>query len=174
MVEVGAGQGTHLNFVKHSFDEYVMSDTSSEMYKAASKDHRPGVRFEEQNARQLTYANDSADRLIATHVLEHISDPHLVLKEWVRVVRPGGLLSLILPCDPGLAWRLGRYLGPRQRGISAGLPYDYYMAREHVNSIFNLLNLIRYHFAVRKEYFWPLQFIKAPDINLIYAVNIEI
>jgi ubiquinone/menaquinone biosynthesis C-methylase UbiE len=118
----------------------------------------------------LPFDDCSFNRLIATHVLEHVPFPHLAIQEWVRVLKPGGVLSLILPCDPGWAWRLGRYLGPRKQAEKAGLPYDYYMAREHINSIFNLDQLLKYHFPKREITWWPTR-LPFPDINLIYTGN---
>jgi phosphatidylethanolamine/phosphatidyl-N-methylethanolamine N-methyltransferase len=67
----------------------------------------------------LSVPSASFDRLIATHVLEHLPKPERVLREWARVVRPGGTLSLILPCDPGLARRLGRHFGPHPQAEAA-------------------------------------------------------
>lgn len=122
------------------------------------------------DAYPLNYDDSSFDRVIATHVLEHVPFPHLALQEWVRILKPRGVLSLILPCDPGMAWRFGRYFGPRGRAEMAGLPYDYYMAREHINSIFNLRQILQYHFPRRHVTWWPLR-LPFPDINLIYAGN---
>lgn len=39
----------------------------------------------------------SMDFLIAAHVIEHMRDPIGAIRAWVRVVRPGGLLYLIVP-----------------------------------------------------------------------------
>jgi ubiquinone/menaquinone biosynthesis C-methylase UbiE len=127
--------------------------------------------FEEQDASKPLYPDRSFDRLIATHVLEHLPDPVAVLHEWSRLVREGGLISIVLPCDPGLMWRLGRYFGPRRNARRAGIEYDYFMAREHINSIFNLVVQIRYHFPQVREAWYPSS-VPVPDINLFYACNI--
>jgi len=112
-------------------------------------------------------------RVIATHVLEHLINPHEILREWTRVIKPGGTLSLVLPCDPGFAWRFGRMIGVRKRAETAGLEYDYWMAREHVNSIYNLNTFINYYYKDVKATWWPLR-VPLPDLNLIYAANIKI
>lgn len=39
----------------------------------------------------------SQDFVIASHLLEHMGDPIGALKEWYRVLRPGGHLVLVLP-----------------------------------------------------------------------------
>jgi phosphatidylethanolamine/phosphatidyl-N-methylethanolamine N-methyltransferase len=172
VLEVGAGSGVHIQFVRHRFSRYVMTDFSQHMLDQ-TRCTVPGVEIQEEDATRLSFADASVDRLIATHVLEHLHKPHEVLREWVRVLRPGGLLSLVLPCDPGLLWRLGRHLGPRRAAIARGLSYDYVMAREHVNSITNLVAFIRYYFDEREEFWWPTR-LQSTDANLIYAVNIRV
>lgn len=171
VLEVGAGTLAHLPFVRHRFDRYIASDFDEAVLEAASNRALPhGVELMKLDGAALPFENDSFDRLIATHVLEHVPYPHKAVEEWVRVLKPGGVLSIILPCDPGWAWRMGRMLGPRRQAQAAGLPYDYYMAREHVNSIFNLRELLKFHFPRREVVWWPFR-IPVPDINLIYAGN---
>jgi SAM-dependent methyltransferase len=45
--------------------------------------------------------DDSYDAVLASHVLEHIANPLGALKEWARVVRPGGYVLLIVPHRDG-------------------------------------------------------------------------
>ena len=42
-------------------------------------------------------ADNSVDFVISSHVIEHFSDPIKALKEWRRVVRPGGYIFVIAP-----------------------------------------------------------------------------
>lgn len=177
VLEVGAGSGVHLSHVRHSFDEYILTDAHdamlSQLARQAGADRSCGkVTVEKQDATALTYPAASFDRLIAAHILEHIVYPEKVIREWARVLKPGGVLSIVLPCDPGIAWRLGRTLGPRRRAIKRGLSYDYVMATEHVNSITNLTAIIAHLFPERREYWWPLV-LPSTDFNLIYAANIK-
>lgn len=44
---------------------------------------------------------DAYDALLASHVLEHLADPLTALREWRRVVRPGGHVLLIVPHRDG-------------------------------------------------------------------------
>jgi phosphatidylethanolamine/phosphatidyl-N-methylethanolamine N-methyltransferase len=175
VLEVGAGSGTHLPFVRHSFDEYVVTDGSASMLaRIVTPPHLAGkVRSEVQDAAQLSFPDRSFDRLIAAHILEHVERPHRVLREWVRVLRPGGKLSIVLPCDPGILWRLGRNFGPRRRARAAGVSYDYLMAREHINPIYNLVAFIEHYFEDVRSIWWPSR-LPLADINLIYVANISI
>lgn len=171
VLEVGAGTLAHMPFVRHQFDRYIASDFDPAVVDAAKKLPVPEkVEILRLDGGKLPFEDDSFDRVIATHVLEHVPHPHDALAEWVRILKPGGVLSLILPCDPGMLWRIGRSFGPRQTAESAGLPYDYYMAREHINSIFNLHQILRFHFPRREVTWWPFR-LPVADINLIYAGN---
>lgn len=51
----------------------------------------------DDGARLGAIADGSVDFVIANHVLEHIEDPIETLEQWLRVIRPGGVLLLTLP-----------------------------------------------------------------------------
>lgn len=176
VLEIGAGTGVHCGFVRHGFDEYLLTDTSTQMLEQARADLPEAVRAKVHVAREdalaLSLPDASVDRVIAAHVLEHLYRPHEVLREWHRVLRPGGVMSIVLPCDPGLLWRFGRLLGPRRNATRAGLDYDYWMAREHVNPIGNLVVFIRHYFEDVAEVWSPFG-LPASDLNLFYACTIR-
>ena len=177
ILEVGAGTGHHFPYVKKTFSKYIMTDGSTKMLAIASEKYQSEVSFgslavERQDATRLTFSDNSVDRLIATHVLEHLPDPVNVLREWNRVVRPGGVISIVLPCDPGLFWRIGQYVGPRRSAQKMGWAYDYLQAAEHINSIFRLVVFIRHHFESIAENWYPAR-LPAPDLNLFYICHIR-
>jgi ubiquinone/menaquinone biosynthesis C-methylase UbiE len=175
VVEVGAGAGEHLGFVRHGFDQYLMTDWNDIRLQharaALPEAMRARVGVSREDATKLSLADGSVDRLIACHILEHLYRPHEVLREWNRVLRRGGVLSVLLPCDPGVLWRLGRTLGPRANAERAGIDYDYWMAREHVNPIGNLVTFIRYYFREVRETWYPSR-IPSTDLNLFYLCHI--
>jgi phosphatidylethanolamine/phosphatidyl-N-methylethanolamine N-methyltransferase len=177
VLEVGSGTGIHINFVKHSFDEYWMTDLSDMFIDkiGITKKKCPSgkVILAKEDASRLSFPDSTFDRLIAAHVLEHLYYPHVALREWVRVLKPGGILSIVLPCDPGVMWRLGRYAVARKKFISAGLDYDYWMAREHVNPINCLVSFLRYYFQDVKEKWLPFR-VPSMDANLFYIVHIKV
>eukprot|EP00620_Florenciella_sp_RCC1587_P007326 CAMPEP_0182601394 /NCGR_PEP_ID=MMETSP1324-20130603/91465_1 /TAXON_ID=236786 /ORGANISM="Florenciella sp., Strain RCC1587" /LENGTH=243 /DNA_ID=CAMNT_0024819305 /DNA_START=429 /DNA_END=1162 /DNA_ORIENTATION=- len=52
----------------------------------------------QRHGAQLHHIEDGAyDVVFASHVLEHFLDPLSALREWDRVLRPGGALLLLLP-----------------------------------------------------------------------------
>lgn len=170
VLEVGTGTGYHLPFVKHRYDHYLMTDLSSDLLAIAQEKHgsRRGLGYEIQDATNLDYEDASFDRLISVYNLEHLPSPHMVLKEWRRVLKPRGILTIAIPLDGGLAWRIGRYLSTRHRFANEGLDLDYIIAREHINPSYNLISLINHYFYNRREYWYPLK-LPIVDINLLYV-----
>jgi SAM-dependent methyltransferase len=51
----------------------------------------------------LPFYNNSLDYVVASHVLEHVANPVAALAEWYRVLRPGGLIYLVVP-DRRFTW----------------------------------------------------------------------
>jgi len=174
VLEVGAGSAPHIDYLKHEHDEYFIAETSNaalEFYKRMKN-----VKAYSYDGVNLPFEDNFFDRIIISHCLEHISEPEKFLFEAMNKLRNGGVLSISLPTDPGLLWRLGKiftkyYTAKRTYKISSN-EYDYLLATEHINSIFNLISLIRYNFKNQiKENFLPFK-IKLIDLNLFYNVHI--
>lgn len=173
VLEVGAGPGIHLKYIKHKYDCYVMTDGNPAFVSIMeSKYLDKKIIVQPEDAAKLSFEDNYFDRVISSHVLEHIQQPHIVIREWMRVLKPGGVLSLALPCDPGILWNIGRAMGPRRKAMRLGIPYDFFMALEHINPIQNLIAIIRYFYPYRKEIWWPAR-VKILNINLFYIVHIR-
>ncbi|WP_299729228.1 class I SAM-dependent methyltransferase [uncultured Tateyamaria sp.] len=72
-------------------------DLSSKMLaRAASEMQLTGLMPDLRQADILSmpFADASFDVVMAAHVIEHLPDPQLALKEMVRVLKPGGMLLL--------------------------------------------------------------------------------
>jgi ADP-heptose:LPS heptosyltransferase/predicted SAM-dependent methyltransferase len=59
---------------------------------------RPDV-FVQDAADLSVFGSQSMDFVYSSHLLEHMADPAATLKEWWRLVKPGGYLVLYLPHD---------------------------------------------------------------------------
>jgi phosphatidylethanolamine/phosphatidyl-N-methylethanolamine N-methyltransferase len=113
-----------------------------------------------------------------SHVLEHISEPENYILKVLTKLKKGGFLSISLPCDPGLLWRLGRLYQKtfhlKKKLNLSDQDYDYMIATEHVNSIFNLISILKHNFKenIVIEQFLPFKFLKSADCNLFYNLTI--
>ena len=173
VLEVGGGTGEHLHHIKHSYSTYHLTDLNSKLLDKARSiwDSNSKIIFEEADTLKLKYPDNYFDRLISMANLEHIPNPHIALKEWKRVVKPGGTISIMIPTEGGIAWNLGRYLTTRRYFQKKGLSLDYIIAREHINACYRLHALIMFYFEKRKDHWWPTG-IPTAQINLIFATQI--
>ena len=134
--------------------------------------------FKTYSGKKIPYKNNYFDRIIISHVLEHVSDPEIFVKEMMMKLKKGGILSIALPNDPGFLWRLGRFFlklfKVKKKLNITNLEYDYMIASEHINSIFNLISIIRYKYGnnIISEKYSPFK-VNIIDLNLFYIVTLK-
>ena len=174
ILEIGAGSAPHFNYMNSSYNEYHIAETSD--YAESFHKNNPKIKLVKYDGKNLPYPDATFDRIIISHCLEHILSPEEFIQEMMNKLTKGGILSISLPTDPGIAWRLGRlfiriFTIKKTYKIS-GEEFNYMNATEHVNSIFNLISIIRFNYKNSyEEHFYPLR-IKTPDFNLFYNVHI--
>ena len=95
-LEIGGAAGNAFGLNTKNVDLYASMDT---IYKKAELDHCGEALPVDIVARgdELPVTDESQDFIISSHVLEHIPDPIKALKEWHRVIRPGGYIFMIVP-----------------------------------------------------------------------------
>ena len=180
VLEIGAGTEPHLKYIKHSFKQYSFLETSKFAINFLRKKFKNNkkLKFKVYDGKKIPYKSNYFDRIVISHVLEHILEPEVFLREMMMKLKKNGILSIALPIDPGLLWRLGRfflklYRVKKEFNISK-IEYDYMIASEHVNSIFNLISIIKYIYKnnIVSEKYSPFN-VKILDINLFYIVTIK-
>ncbi len=174
ILEIGAGTAPHLPYIKHKFQHYYVAETSDfaiDYLKKAGLEKV--IKYDGKN---LPFDDAFFDRIIISHVLEHVNNPEEFIMEMMSKLKKGGILSISLPTDPGLLWRASRniikILSLNRSQKLSNMEYDYVNSIEHINSIFNLRNIIKYHYRNNiQETFLPFR-IRLPDINIFYNVHI--
>lgn len=86
----------NVNFAAQTAWEGGLRDGGEFQYASS---RRPGRQFIREATALTGLADASYDFLLSSHCLEHVANPLAALREWHRVVRPGGHLVLLLP-DP--------------------------------------------------------------------------
>lgn len=161
ILEVGAGKGQHVVFVASKYDEYVEVDIDPELaVKNPYQDSR--VTRYAQDAQDLSlFADDTFDRVIATCLLAHLEKPEQALREWRRVLKPGGGLTIYVPAEPGMLLRAGRSLVVAPKSRRFGQDHHGVVYRDHRNHYPAMRHIIRDVFKedeIRKMRF-PLPFL---------------
>jgi SAM-dependent methyltransferase len=149
VLEIGANQGEHLQYVNHKFDRYFLTDVNNSNSKTLPlSENRSGIQFQFEDARSLSFADETFDRVLCSCVLHHIDDAESAILELRRVLKVAGVADLFVSSDPGFLFRIGRYLGPVREAKKLGLDGVKRLvdARDHRNHVAALTRLIRHVF----------------------------
>jgi SAM-dependent methyltransferase len=173
VLEIGGGNGEHLDFVQHGYNQYFLTDIHMpELKEPWSNDFR--ITCEIQNAERLSFVSSSFDRVIVTCLLHHVEKPEKVMQEILRVLKPDGVATIFLSCDPGLVVRMIRSITTAREAKKEGFHgYKLMISREHRNHIASLLQMVRYVFRSHKTRisFYPF---RIPSWNLNGYVVVHI
>lgn len=89
------------SFSNKVYNYYQPRDTSgcvsACIHGGSSTQGRQGKLFEMDAVDLSPIPDDSYDVVLSSHSLEHIANPLKALKEWIRIIKKGGHIVLILP-----------------------------------------------------------------------------
>jgi ubiquinone/menaquinone biosynthesis C-methylase UbiE len=138
VLELGAGNGSHLKFVKHHWEIYLLTDVRdlkgilAPVAETGLIPMEQGVHKSFADATELRYANDSIDRIVSGCLLLHLDDQIGALEEWLRVLKPNGVIDTLIPNDQSLLIWLYRIFFSRRRARKNGFhDFDLVNAFEH-------------------------------------------
>jgi phosphatidylethanolamine/phosphatidyl-N-methylethanolamine N-methyltransferase len=174
-LEIGGGEGLHFEYVKSKYSRYLLSDIrQSELCPSARRAKESGsLTFLIQNAEELSFSASEIDRAIFACVLHHLTDPEKALCEARRVVKSGGMISIYLPCDPGILYRFLRRLFTSSKARQLGIDYELYNARQHINHYYQLWKLINHVFQKDTMVHQKFPFRIGPyDLNIFSVIHI--
>ena len=175
ILEIGPGRQLHYDYLtdKKKILKYFYLDTNLKNTNYLKKKYKSSNLF--VHLKKMSHIKkNSLDRIICSHVLEHIFNPEQFILYYYKFLKKNGTFSITLPCDPGLLWRIGRLYNYltfwKYKGVSKK-EYYYHMAHEHINPIKNLITIIKYNFKNYSESFLPFKF-ASTNLNLMYNIVI--
>jgi SAM-dependent methyltransferase len=170
-LEIGAGTGTHLPY--ELTGEYCALEGSSEL--ASQIPPREGLSVVVADCEQpLPWEENSFDRVLAIHILEHLYNLPAALDEVARVLKPDGVFSVVIPCEGGYAYSIGRRVTTKrlfERRYQ--MPYDWMIAQEHCNTAREVLGELSARFTVRRRSFFPIG-VPIVDANLTIGIELSL
>ena len=173
-IEVGPGVGGQLELEDLSRQEYHCIELRENM-SAELKRRFPTVTVTTASCQERTRYDDGYfDRAVAVHVLEHLPDLPRAISELHRLLRVGGILSMVIPCDPGIAWEFARQTSSarifRRR---YNMPYMWLMRREHINSPAEIISILKSGFDEIDRTYFPLDLIPVNTANLCLGITCQ-
>lgn len=117
-LEIGAGLGEHLFYEALSSEQrknYVALELRENMAEKIRNNH-PGVQVWVGDCQERISAQDHEfDRIIAIHVLEHLPNLPMAIKEIYRVChKKNGFFSVVIPCEGGRVYSWARKISAQR------------------------------------------------------------
>jgi len=173
VLELGCNLGEHSSFVKHPYATYKSTDYRFVDFTPINS----RIMFEVADAQNLDYSDNSFDRVIMTCVLHHLPNLISALDEMRRVAKNSAVISILLPTDPGLLYRIGKSLGPYRsaRKLSPSFDSRYFHYQQHQNHFPGLQTMIDHVFRSDsiREIRWLLPW-RFWNLNLFCVFQIRV
>jgi SAM-dependent methyltransferase len=171
-LEIGAGIGNHLACEDLAIQEYHCIELR-ENVAAELRERFPNVVVTVADCqKRLPYPDGYFDRAVVVHVLEHLPDLPSAAAELRRVLKPDALLSLLIPCDPGLAYEIARKSSAeRVFRRHFNMPYRWIARREHLNNPAEILSVLEHGFREIDREYYPLRWLPVMTLNLFIGLT---
>lgn len=149
ILEVGAGEGQHINLVRQKYGCYIATDIRENrnetfrLLESGVLPNSPGEFKSIEDATALSYSDSSFDRVIAGCLLLHLNNPLLAISEWLRVLKTGGNIDALIPNDQNLLVRMYSVFWSRRKARKLGCgDFDLVKLVEHVTYYRRVTKLI--------------------------------
>ena len=147
LLDVGCDTGALLRVARDEFGLAVLGvEVSAEAARVAREEH--GLEVQVGDLADLDLPAAGFDFITLVDVLEHLSDPRVLLGQVHRLLRPGGKVYRITPNHDALTHAIGlglyRLLGARSRGLLERLyiPYhEFYFTRSTLSRLLSQAGL---------------------------------
>jgi SAM-dependent methyltransferase len=119
VLELGCGAGQYLRALRTRRPDLDVHGVDLDSAAVKEAQTVPGADCRQADAAQLPYPEGRFAAVVGFDILEHVARPERVLAEAARVLSPGGLLHLYVPCEgnPGTVYvRRGHGLKARWGG----------------------------------------------------------
>ena len=166
VLELGAGSLDHCKFVKHAFEIYLSTDIRTIKNDSLVEiepgliPNQSGSYKSKADARELAYSTNSINRIVTGCLLLHLDNPLIALVEWLRVLKPGGVIDTVIPNDQSLLVKFYRSLYSRRKSKRLGfVDFDLVNAFEHCSYYERVFLLVKATFPVQQ-----FEFVHYPPI----------
>jgi len=170
-LEIGAGIGEHLNYEDLNSQDYHVVELRENMVDRL-KDRFPKIHAAVGDCQtRLPYDDNTFDRVLAIHVLEHLPNLPAALDEIYRVLKPDAQFTVVIPCEGGLAYSLARQISAKpifEKRYQQS--YDWFIKSEHINFPSEILDELKRRYRKVSSHYFPL---RVPLVNPNLCIGID-
>lgn len=179
IVEIGGGAHSHLEYMDiKNIKSYTIIDSlifKKKIFQLKKK--YPNIIFKFKNYKKKYSDKEKFTRMIASHSFEHFENFEINFLKLLNLMRKDSIISIALPCDPGLFWRFLQffsYLNQKKSYIWKNFKEkDLDDARDHITPAQNVYKIINYYFKSVKKIFFPF-FIPVIEINIFLIIQLKL
>ena len=123
ILDVGCGKGWHLGMMKSlGYTDVRGVEVNKKVAQAATR--LRGVPVDQGFLEEIRYPDGTYDAVFMDQVVEHLEDPRTLLKEALRILKPGGLIWVSVPNID--AWHIRLWLKENHRHFEGSKHLNYY------------------------------------------------
>ena len=182
ILEVGGGAKLHLEFIKSKniktytiIDDKFFLKSIEFQKKKYNKINFYFIDYKDQKA--IKKIKKKFTRLISSHAFEHFLEFEENFLKLLPLLKKESLLSIALPCDPGIFWRVLQYISYfKQKKIYGWKNFkqkDLDDSRDHLISVQNIIKVLSFYFKKISFKFFPF-FIPIVWLNIFLIIQIKL
>lgn len=121
---------------------------------------------------QIDVEDNSFDRAIAIHVLEHLPNLPKAIEQMHRILKKDGVFQVVIPCEGCLAYAIARKISTERIFKKRyHMSYDWCIKSEHINYPDEIIQELEKFFVIKKKKFFPFT-IPLKFCNLVIALEL--
>ena len=169
-LEIGAGLGEHLAYEKLADQDYTIIELRPELANEIKKKFPRVTALVGDCQEKIPVEDNSFDRILVIHVLEHLPNLPSALKEIHRILKSnGGKFVVVMPCEGGLSYELARRISAKRIFEKRyHQSYDWLISIEHINRPQEIIFELEKFFKIEEKSYFPL---KVPSITMNLCIG---
>lgn len=156
VVEIGGGLGSHVPYEDLGCQEYTILEIRQNILDTLVKKH-PEVKCLLGDCQGKYAVENTFDRAIAIHVLEHLPNLPEALRQLHKVLKEDGVAHVVIPCEGSLAYTICRKISAERLWHKLyHTNYTWFIKSEHINLPDEIIEEIEKLFEIKYKRFFPI------------------